>query len=90
MRRVTLCVGLVAVAALAWPGWLSGADQKSPTSGSAPPREPAKERLTAVGQLLGEIMKVSDDGKSLTLRMHQTVPQIKFNNMYSPGGGCAH
>jgi hypothetical protein len=90
MRHTSLCTGLLALAALALPGWLGAADDK-PTStqgssASKKPADPPKERLTAVGQILGEITKVSDDGKSLTLRMHQKVPQLSVNNMGRPGG----
>ena len=91
MRSRIFCGGLLALAALAVPGWLGAADDKS-TSGSPSSKspEPSKERLTAAGHLLGEITKVSEDGKSLTLRMHQKVPQLNYSkSMGGAGGGCA-
>jgi hypothetical protein len=77
--------------ALTMPGLLGAADQKSGTSGTQNTDSP-KERLVAAGQLLGEITKIAEDGKSFTLRMHQKVPQLNVSSIYGSagGGGCSH
>jgi hypothetical protein len=83
MNRV---LGLCLV--LGWlPGVVSGADGKQSSSTAKP--EPAKERLIPAGQILGEIIKKDEGGKSFTLRMHQKVPQLSASSIYRPGGGCA-
>jgi len=74
---------------LVLPGLLAAADDKSKSSSSSSTAKPdaPKERLVPAGQILGEIVKLNEDSKSFTLRMHQKVPQISFNNMYRPSGG---
>jgi hypothetical protein len=47
----------------------------------------AKQRLTPAGQILGEITKVEEGGKSFTLRLHEKTPQINYNNSFQRPGG---
>lgn len=87
MRRWIVCA--VLLFGLALPT-LRGAADDTPTSGSpAVKPEAPKQRLIPAGQLLGEITKVTDNGKMITVRMHQKVPQLSFNPMYRPNAGCA-
>jgi hypothetical protein len=90
MRHWYVIASLLALASLVLPA--SAAEEKSEkskTSGSQN-AETSKPKLVPVGQILGEIIKMDESGRSFTLRMHQEVPQLRFNNMYRPGGGCSH
>jgi hypothetical protein len=86
MARLLVLGNLLVALILVLP--LSAADEKKTTAGSENKESP-KQNLRPVGQILGEIIKMEEGGKSFTLRMHQTVPQVRFNGMYRPGGGCS-
>jgi hypothetical protein len=51
-----------------------------------PEQSETKQRLTPAGQVLGEVTKLDEGGKSFTLRIHEKVPQINYNNSFRPGG----
>ena len=67
--------------ALLMAGACLGADEKS-KKGEA---SEAKQKLSPAGQILGEVIKVEDGGKSFTLRIHQKTPQYR-QATYGPFG----
>jgi hypothetical protein len=82
MRRYFLAGGAIAGSILVL-GSVIAADEKSKKGDATE----AKQRLTPAGQLLGEVIKVAEGGKSFTLRLHEKTPQINYNNnMPRPGG----
>ena len=83
MRRWILCGTALVGFALLLTGACLGADEKS-KKGEA---SEAKQKLSPAGQILGEVIKVEDGGKSFTLRLHEKTPQINYNNSFQRPGG---
>src|SRR5262245_13513553 len=79
MRRWMIFVGSLAGLCLLLVS--ASADEK----GKKPESE-TKQRLTPAGQILGEITKLDESGKSFTLRIHEKTPQINYNNSFQRPG----
>jgi hypothetical protein len=82
MRRWTFWTVALTGLTLIMTGNSHGVDEKSKKS-----EADAKQRLTPAGQILGEVIKVEEGGKSFTLRLHEKTPQINYNNSFQRPGG---
>lgn len=63
----------------------AGPDDSAAARDKSASRPPKNERLVPIGAYGGQVLKVADDGSSFTLRVHGSIPEVRF----IPGNPCS-
>jgi hypothetical protein len=83
MRR-TFVILLLALAVRA-AGARGGSDDSAADRKKAAGQPPKNERLIPIGAYGGQVLKVAEDGTSFTVRVHGSIPEVRF----IPGNPCS-